>query len=63
VVIAYNTVGVAPDGRVLFHPDIYGHDAALDAALRRARRRRRREFSGRRAASGAGWRPCRSGGA
>jgi hypothetical protein len=63
VVIAYNTVGVAPDGRVMFHPDIYGHDAALDAALRRARRRRRREFSGRRAASGAGWRPCRSGGA
>jgi murein L,D-transpeptidase YcbB/YkuD len=39
VVIAYNTVGVAPDGRVLFHPDIYGHDAALDAALRRARGR------------------------
>ena len=37
VVIAYNTVGVAPDGRVLFHPDIYGHDAALDEALRRAR--------------------------
>ncbi len=38
VVIAYNTVGVAPDGRVLFHPDIYGHDAALDAALRRGAR-------------------------
>ncbi len=37
VVLAYNTVGVAPDGRVMFHPDIYGHDAALDEALRRAR--------------------------
>ena len=37
VVIAYNTVVVAPDGRVMFYPDIYGHDAALDEALRRAR--------------------------
>ncbi|MBL8435652.1 MAG: L,D-transpeptidase family protein [Zoogloea sp.] len=37
VVLAYSTVGVAPDGRVMFYPDIYGHDAALDEALRRAR--------------------------
>ena len=36
VVLAYSTVGVAPDGRVMFYPDIYGHDAALDEALRRA---------------------------
>lgn len=35
VVIAYNTVMAAPDGRVMFFPDIYGHDAALDEALRR----------------------------
>ena len=38
VVIAYNTVVVAPDGRVMFYPDIYGHDASLDEALRGAPR-------------------------
>ncbi len=35
VVIAYRTVLVETDGRVLFLPDIYGHDGLLDEALRR----------------------------
>jgi len=35
VVIAYNTVVAKPDGRVLFFPDIYGHDALLDDALKK----------------------------
>lgn len=34
VLIAYSTV-VVRSGTVFFHPDVYGHDALLDAALRR----------------------------
>lgn len=34
VLVFYSTTVVEEDGRVLFLPDIYGHDAALDAALR-----------------------------
>ncbi len=33
VVLFYTTVVVLPDGAVHFLPDIYGHDAILDAAL------------------------------
>lgn len=35
VVIAYNTALQQADGRVSFFPDIYGHDALLDEALRK----------------------------
>ena len=35
VVIAYSTVVAKADGRVFFFPDIYGHDALLDEALKR----------------------------
>jgi murein L,D-transpeptidase YcbB/YkuD len=34
VIVFYTTAVVWPDGAVWFYPDIYGHDAALDAALR-----------------------------
>lgn len=34
VLIAYSTV-IAKAGRVFFYPDLYGHDALLDAALRK----------------------------
>jgi murein L,D-transpeptidase YcbB/YkuD len=33
VLILYSTVNVGEDGRVRFLPDVYGHDARLDAAL------------------------------
>ena len=36
VLIAYNTVVVQDDGRVHFYADLYGHDARLEAALRRS---------------------------
>ena len=35
VVIAYSTVVAKADGRVFFFPDIYGHDALLDEALKK----------------------------
>ncbi|HMS81884.1 MAG TPA: L,D-transpeptidase family protein, partial [Burkholderiaceae bacterium] len=38
VLIFYATVGVGEDGRLRFVPDVYGHDARLDAALRARRR-------------------------
>jgi murein L,D-transpeptidase YcbB/YkuD len=34
VLIFYATVNVGDDGRLRFVPDVYGHDARLDAALR-----------------------------
>jgi murein L,D-transpeptidase YcbB/YkuD len=34
VLIFYATVNVGDDGRLRFVPDVYGHDAGLDAALR-----------------------------
>ena len=38
MLIFYATVGVGEDGRLRFVPDVYGHDARLDAALRARRR-------------------------
>ena len=40
VVIAYSTVVAKADGRVFFFPDIYGHDALLDEALKRRGQRK-----------------------
>ena len=34
VLVFYTTSVAWPDGRVAFYPDIYGHDARLDRALR-----------------------------
>jgi murein L,D-transpeptidase YcbB/YkuD len=34
VLIFYATVNLGEDGRLRFLPDVYGHDARLDAALR-----------------------------
>ncbi|HEU4699662.1 MAG TPA: L,D-transpeptidase family protein [Gemmatimonadales bacterium] len=34
VVVFYTTAVVWPDGRTVFYPDIYGHDATLDRAMR-----------------------------
>jgi murein L,D-transpeptidase YcbB/YkuD len=39
VMILYATVNVGEDGRLRFVPDVYGHDARLDAALRALARR------------------------
>ena len=36
VLIFYTTTVVEPGGRILFLPDIYGHDRALERALRAA---------------------------
>jgi murein L,D-transpeptidase YcbB/YkuD len=39
VMILYATANVGEDGRLRFLPDVYGHDARLDAALRALARR------------------------
>jgi murein L,D-transpeptidase YcbB/YkuD len=34
VLVFYTTSVAWPDGRIAFYPDVYGHDARLDRALR-----------------------------
>jgi murein L,D-transpeptidase YcbB/YkuD len=38
VLVVYGTAIVAPDGRVSFFEDVYGHDAKLERLLREAAR-------------------------